>query len=274
MILDTRCLHFAYNGADVLREIDFQVQPGELLAILGPNGVGKTTLLKCINAMLTPIRGVVEVEGADVLRMRPTEIATRIGYVAQKQETARLTVFDAVLMGRTPHLRWRPSERDLRMVEATLHHLHLESHSLRRIDQLSGGELQKVCLGRALVQEPRLLLLDEPTSALDLKNQFEIMQLLRHVVDSHGMGAVMTMHDLNKAMRYADTVLMLKNGRVHSYGPTREVTATMIEAVYGLPVEIHRINGCPLVVPCAEQGCQTGARPGHDHHQHTIKEDP
>ena len=145
--------------------------------------------------------------------------------------------------------------------------IHLEG---QRIDQLSGGELQKVCLARALVQEPRLLLLDEPTSALDLKNQFEIMQLLRHVVDSHGMGAVMTMHDLNRAMRYADTVLMLKDGRVHSYGPTRAVTAAMIEAVYGLPVEIHRINGCPLVVPRAEQHHDG---PDHDHH-HQPEETP
>lgn len=265
MILDASRLHFAYNGADLLHAIDFQVRPGELVAILGPNGVGKTTLLKCLNAMLTPRSGVVTVEGADVLRLRPAEIATRIGYVAQKQETARLTVFDAVLMGRTPHLRFRPAERDLRMVEATLRHLRLEALGLRRIDQLSGGELQKVCLARALVQEPRLLLLDEPTSALDLKNQFEIMQLLRHVVDSHGMGAVMTMHDLNRAMRYADTVLMLKDGRVHSYGPTGTVTAAMIEAVYGLPVEIHRINGCPLVVPRAEQYHHD--RPDHDHHQ-------
>ena len=270
MILDASRLHFAYNGADLLRDIDFQVRPGELVAILGPNGVGKTTLLKCLNAMLTPRSGVVTVEGADVLRLRPAEIATRIGYVAQKHETARLTVFDAVLMGRTPHLRWRPGERDLCMVEATLRHLRRETLGLRRIDQLSGGELQKVCLARALVQEPRLLLLDEPTSALDLKNQFEIMQLLRHVVDSHGMGAVMTMHDLNRAMRYADTVLMLKDGRVHSYGPTRAVTAAMIEAVYGLPVEIHRINGCPLVVPRAEQHHDG---PDHDHH-HQPEETP
>ena len=114
------------------------------------------------------------------------------------------------------------------------------------------------------------MLLDEPTSALDLKNQFEIMQLLRHVVDSHGMGAVMTMHDLNRAMRYADTVLMLKDGRVHSYGPTRAVTAAMIEAVYGLPVEIHRINGCPLVVPRAEHHHDG---PDHDHH-HQTEETP
>ena len=252
MILDTRHLHFAYNGTDILKSIDFQVARGELLAILGPNGVGKTTLLKCINTIHRPRDGAVLVEGLDVLRMRPNDIATRVGYVAQKSETARLTVFDAVLMGRKPHIRWRTAPRDLQIVEAALRHLHLESKTLRRIDQLSGGELQKVCIARALVHEPRLLLLDEPTSALDLKNQIEIMRLLRRVVDEHGIGAVMTMHDLNKAMRYADTVLMLKDGEIHSYGPTRQITADMIETVYGLAVEIHHINGYPLVIPREE----------------------
>jgi iron complex transport system ATP-binding protein len=249
MILDTQRLRFAYNGTDILKNIDFQVAPGELLAILGPNGVGKTTLLKCINTIHRPHDGAILVEGTDVLRMRPNDIATRVGYVAQRSEPARLTVFDAVLMGRKPHIRWRTADRDLQIVDAALRHLHLEGKTLRRIDQLSGGELQKVCIARALVQEPRLLLLDEPTSALDLKNQIEIMRLIRRVVDEHGIGAVMTMHDLNKAMRYADTVLMLKGGEIHSYGPTSRVTAAMIETVYGLAVEIHHINGYPLVIP-------------------------
>lgn len=249
MIVDIRHLDFSYRELGILEEINFNVQPGELLAILGPNGVGKTTLLKCLNGMHRATAGAVMVEGIDVLKMRPMEIATKIGYVSQKSEQARLTIFDAVLMGRKPHIKWRPSNRDLEIVEATIRHLHLQEMSLRFIDQLSGGELQKVCIARALVQEPRLLLLDEPTSALDLKNQFEIMRLLRHVVDEHGIGAVMTMHDLNKAMRYADSVLMLKDGKVFSHLNTSGVTEKMIEAVYGLPVEIHNINGHPTVVP-------------------------
>jgi iron complex transport system ATP-binding protein len=249
MIVDTRHLHFAYRESAILEEIDFQVRPGELLAILGPNGVGKTTLLKCLNGMHRASAGAVMVEGMDVLHMQPIDIATRIGYVAQKSETARLTVFDAVLMGRKPHIRWRTSDRDLEIVEAAIRHLNLEGKSLRFIDQLSGGELQKVCIARALVQEPKLLLLDEPTSALDLKNQIDIMRLLRRVVDEHGIGAVMTMHDLNKAMRYSDSVLMLKDGKVFSHLKTSRVTAAMIESVYGLAVEIHNINGHPLVVP-------------------------
>ncbi len=261
MIVHTRGLHFAYNGVDILSDIDFQVKPGELLAILGPNGVGKTSLLKCLNGIHRPRAGTVLVEDLDILAMSPHEVATRIGYVAQKGETSRLTVFDAVLMGRKPHIRWRTSENDLRVVDAALHHLQLGAMALRYIDQLSGGELQKVCIARALVQEPRLLLLDEPTSALDLKNQIEIMRLLRRVIDQHRIGAIMTMHDLNKAMHYADSILMLKDGRIHSLGATSQVTAEMIEAVYGLAVEIHQINGYPLVVPIEAKQADTTYRP-------------
>jgi len=114
---------------------------------------------------------------------------------------------------------------------------------------MSGGELQKVAIARALVQEPKLLLFDEPTSNLDLKNQVEILSLIRQVVRQHEVAAVMTMHDLNKALRYADTYLFLKEGTIFAAGTVAEVTAEMVEAVYGVPVEIHRYKGNILVVP-------------------------
>jgi iron complex transport system ATP-binding protein len=222
---------------------------GELLAILGPNGVGKTTLLKCINAIHRPQSGVVLVENRDVLTMRPEEIAADIGYVAQRCETTRLTVFDAVLMGRKPHIRWRVGTTDLKIVESALQQLCLSHLSLRHIDCLSSGELQKVAVARALVQEPKLLLLDEPTSALDMKSQVDILNHLRHVVAEHEIGALMTMHDLNTALRYSDKVLFLKNGRIHFIGCPSEVTPQIVEEVYELPVYIHVVQGHLMVVP-------------------------
>ena len=242
-------LSFRYNGRDVLRDIGFSVRPGEILAILGPNGVGKTTLLKCINRIHRPSGGSVMVENLSVLRMKAREVAAMIGYVAQKSETARLTVFDAVLMGRKPHLRFAPGEYDLRIVESALAHLGLAGKNLCYIDQLSGGELQKVCIARALVQEPRLLLLDEPTSALDLKNQSEIMRLVRKITVEHQLGVVLTMHDLNTAFQYADTALLLKNGSVHACMPVSSIEACLIEEVYGIGVELHAINGRTVVLP-------------------------
>ncbi len=249
MILHIHALSFTYNSIPVLKNIEFEVNEGELLAILGPNGVGKTTLLKCINAIHRPTTGSVYVDGRDVLAMTGKEIALKIGYVAQKNEAARLTVFDAVLMGRKPRLKWKVEEEDLKIVDAALRGLRLEKLTLRYIDQLSGGELQQVCLARALVQEPRLLLLDEPTSSLDLRNQVAILAMLRHVAEDHRITAVMTMHDLNLAFRFAHKYLFLKTGTIYAAGSTADLDAGTVEEVYGLPVEVHHVNGRPLVVP-------------------------
>jgi iron complex transport system ATP-binding protein len=254
MILDVIGLEFRYNSRRILRDVRFALQAGELLAILGPNGVGKTTLLKCINANLRPAAGSVLVDGRDVLRMDSMEIARRVGYVAQRTEAARLTVFDAVLLGRRPHLGWRISEQDLHLTGAAIERLDLESLTMRHIDQLSGGELQKVAIARALVQEPRLLLLDEPTSSLDLRNQIDILKIIRQVVDQHKVAAAMTMHDLNKALRWADKFIFLKDGAVFAAGGSGQVTAEMVAAVYGVKVEIHLHRGYPWIIPLEQSG--------------------
>ena len=251
MILSVQDLDFTYGRESILNGVDFTLEGGELLAILGPNGVGKTTLLKCINAIHAPSTGAVMVEDRNVLKMRPHEIALSIGYVAQRNEPARLTVFDAVLMGRKPHVKWKVSDKDLEMVDSAIKRLNMTHLSLRYIDQLSGGELQKVAIARAMVQEPRLMLLDEPTSSLDLKSQVDILNMLKHIIAGHGLAAIMTMHDLNTALRYADKVLFLKNGRIHSTGPACQVTPDVVEEVYGLPVDIHTVQGRLMVVPAA-----------------------
>lgn len=249
MRLSVTDLSFSYRETPVLKDVSFTLNGGELLAILGPNGVGKSTLLKCINAIHRPQSGSIAINDRDILSLRPEEIAATIGYVAQRAETAKLTVFDAVLMGRKPHIRWFVSNSDLRIVESGLRQLHLSHLSLRHLDCLSGGELQKVSVARALVQEPDILLMDEPTSALDFRSQIEILNQLRHVVADHKIGALMTVHDINTALRYADKVLFLKNGHIHFTGSPREVTRQIVEEVYGLPVYIQDVHDYPTVVP-------------------------
>ncbi|MFV0420672.1 ABC transporter ATP-binding protein [Oleidesulfovibrio sp.] len=251
MTLDVQKLGFSYNERQVLHDVGFHIHAGELVAILGPNGVGKTTLLKCLNAIHKPSGGAVMVERRNLLTMTPHEIALKVGYVAQRSETARMTVFDAVLMGRKPHIRWNASERDLTITDTAIRRLGLEGLALRYVDQLSGGELQKVCIARAMVQEPQLLLLDEPTSSLDMRSQIEIMKMLRHVIDGHGIAAVMTMHDLNTALRYADRALFVKGGTVFAEVAVADVCSDVIEAVYGVSVTVHNLGGVPTVVPAA-----------------------
>jgi len=191
----------------------------------------------------------VYVNDKDVLTLSPMEVARQVGYVSQRSEPSRITAFDAVLMGRRPHLRWGVSRHDLETVDAALRRMGLESLSLRYIDKMSGGELQKVAIARALVQEPRLMLLDEPTSSLDLKNQVEILGIIRRVVSEHEVAAVMTMHDLNSALRYANKCIFLKNGQIFWAGSVQGVDASIIEAVYGLPVDVYRQGGRLLVAP-------------------------
>ena len=249
MILDVDGVAFTYRSAPVIQEITFGLRPHQILAILGPNGVGKTTLLKCMNAILRPKAGSIIVEDLDLLTADRMEIARRMGYVPQRSEAGRMTAFDAILLGRLPHIQWNVSEADLRTVEAAIRMLHLEDLSLRYIDEMSGGELQKVSIARALVQEPRVLLLDEPTSSLDLRNQIDILEIVRSVVAAHDVAAVMTMHDLNMALRYADRFILLKDGVIHAAGGPDVVTPETIEAVYGVPVTVERFNGYRFVVP-------------------------
>jgi iron complex transport system ATP-binding protein len=249
MILTVDNVSFQYKSTAVLDSICFQVPVHNVVAVLGPNGVGKTTLLRCMNAILRPKSGVVRINGENILNMGTMEIARRMGYVAQRAEAARTTVFDAILLGRRPHISWRASEHALRLTHAATDRLGLNALSLRYVTELSGGELQKVSIARALVQEPGILLLDEPTSSLDLKNQIEILKTIRQVAATHEVAAVMTMHNLNMALRYADQFIFLKAGRIFAAGGAETVTPEIIGEVYDVAVDITRHRGAPMVVP-------------------------
>lgn len=249
-MLAVRDMRVGYrNNRLVLSDLGFTIGRGQILSILGPNGVGKTTLLRCLNAMIRPWAGRVLVEDADIFQLKPAQIARRVGYVAQHNEAGRMTAFDAVLLGRIPHLRWRVAESDLAKVDAVLGQLGLRHLALRQLGEMSGGELQKVCIARALVQEPKVLLLDEPTSSLDLKNRLEILAGIRRVVREHGIIAVLTMHDLNLALRYTDRFLFLREGRVFAVGRPEQISAEMVAAVYGVNVDILSHQGRLLIVP-------------------------
>jgi iron complex transport system ATP-binding protein len=249
LILSVEELQFLYRNREVLTEIAFNIEEGEVVAILGPNGVGKTTLLKCLNRILHPKGGIVQIEGEDLFKLEMMEIARKIGYVPQRVEAGRLTAFDAVLLGRRPHIKWDIGKKDLKIVDAVFKLLSMEHLRLSYIDEMSGGELQKVAIARSLVQEPKVLLLDEPTSSLDLKNQVEILAIIRRIVLEHKIAAIMTMHDLNQALRYADRFILLKGGKIHSCGGAEVITCKAIEDVYGLPVVIGEIAGMRCVVP-------------------------
>lgn len=249
MILSVEGLAFKYPSRSVIKNINFSISKGDFLAVLGINGAGKSTLLKCINRVLKPHAGTVYINDNEAFKLNRRELAKRIGYVAQRNESIRSTVFDAVLLGRRPYIQWEASQNDLEIAHEALKALELEEYALRYLNELSGGEQQKVVIARALAQKPELLLLDEPTSSLDLKNQLEVAKIIKKVVKEQQMAAVVTMHDLNLAIRFADKFLLLKNGEIFAAGGIEVMTPENIESVYSVPVRIKKIENVPVVIP-------------------------
>ncbi|MCS7130987.1 MAG: ABC transporter ATP-binding protein [Archaeoglobaceae archaeon] len=209
---------------------------------------GKTALLKCLNGILKP-KGAIYVEKMDMKKLEPSEIAKKFGYVPQRGEINFLTVFDAILLGRKPYLRWDVSEKDIKIVEETIKMLKIEHLAIRKLNELSGGELQLVLIARAFAQQPKYLLLDEPTNNLDIRNQIEVMRLIKRAVEEKGISALVTMHDINLALNYAEKILLLKNGKIFAFGSRDVINSEILNAVYGIKAEILRYDGRILVVP-------------------------
>jgi iron complex transport system ATP-binding protein len=248
MMLSVAGVHFQYPSRPVLRGVSFELPAGQILGVLGVNGAGKSTLLKCLNKILRPEKGNVLLGGEDLLKMSGNEVARMLGYVPQKYGEERLTVYDTVLLGRKPHIRWAAAETDFQAVERVLQIMRLEDYAMRPIHELSGGEMQKVIIARALAQEPRVLLLDEPISSLDLKNQLEVMELICRVVEDQGLSAILAIHDINLALRFADRLLFLKEGKVYAFSEPRAVTPAVIREVYGVDVILQEVQGYPVVI--------------------------
>jgi len=249
MMLKVDGVEFSYDSVAILKEVEFEVERGEVVAILGPNGAGKSTLLKCISGILKPKKGLVMVENLPLKSLGPQELAKRLGYVAQINVGNFMTVFDAVLLGRKPYIGWGAGEKDIKLVEEALKLVGLEKLSLRRTNELSGGELQRVMLARALVQEPRILLLDEPTNNLDLKNQLEVMKLVSEITHQRGIASIVVMHDINLSLRYADKFLVMKEGVIYAEGGKEVIEPQLVREVYGIEALVENIKGFPTVIP-------------------------
>lgn len=249
MKLQVEGLSFAFPGRPVLNGIDFAIEAGEFVAVLGTNGTGKTTLLKCVNRILKPTKGGVWLDALAVDEMKAKTLAQKMGYVEQQRQGTRTTVFNAVLLGRKPYLEWDVRKEDLAIANAALDRLGLQDYAMRYLDELSGGELQKVVIARALAQQPNVLLMDEPTSSLDLKNQLEVLRLVHQVTREEGIAALVTMHDLNLALRFADRFLLMKDDAIYAAGDASVLTEETIETVYDVSVSIAMHDGFRFVLP-------------------------
>lgn len=250
MRLKVTNLRYGYSQArEVVKGVSFAAQAGECLAVLGVNGVGKTTMLKCINRIIRPTEGEVLVDDVPVNKLSGRALAQQIGYVPQGCEFADSSVFDAVLLGRKPFIQWDVTKHDLEIVQQVLALLSLEEYANRNVNALSGGERQKVSIARALAQQAPVLLFDEPTSNLDMKNQLEVLDITRQVVRQQGLTAVVILHDLNLALRFADKFLVMKDGAVYAFGDRTVVNPQTIQEVYGVPAQVVEFQGRPVVIP-------------------------
>ncbi|HCX65792.1 MAG TPA: iron ABC transporter ATP-binding protein [Eubacteriaceae bacterium] len=249
-MINVENLAFSYNKeSQIFKDISFHGMKGLCTAVLGNNGAGKSTLVKCLNRILDPQEGQVHVNGKNIQRIGRKDIAKAIAYVAQRNPMDQVTVFDAVLLGRKPYIKFEPVEEDYEIVKSVIRRMGLKDYELRHVDELSGGELQKVMLARALVQQPEVLLLDEPTSSLDLCNQYEVLECIKEIAKSEDICVLIVIHDLNLALRYCDRFLFLKDQNVLSYGDKTIVTEKILKEVYKMQVAVENVRGVPVIIP-------------------------
>lgn len=259
MSLSVVHLGFSYGEHVVLRDISFELQAGEVLSVLGPNGVGKSTLFRCVLNFLKDYTGQVMVDSVDVRTLPQRELARKIAYIPQiHRPTFGYSVLDTVLMGTARQLNAfsLPKEAQVKQAYAALERIGVAHLSARDFSQLSGGEQQMVLIARALSQQADLLIMDEPTSALDYGNQLRLMAQIRKLADE-GYGVLVSTHNPQHALSFADRILALDHGGIAALGLPREVlTAPLMEQLYGVKVEFVETGAGPVLLPCTEGGAQ------------------
>ncbi|MCH3978238.1 MAG: ABC transporter ATP-binding protein [Candidatus Methanomethylophilus sp.] len=240
MKLEAEGIAQGYGPHCVIKDVGFTAESGELLTILGPNGCGKSTLIKTLCGVIPPKAGTVTVDGRDILAMDPKEMAKLVAYVPQTIGTAgHSTVYDLVLIGRRPYVEWSYTHEDLEIAAQAMIDMNVNAYSGINIENLSGGQRQRAFIARALAQRPSFYVFDEPTSSFDLRNQQDTMRIMKKLTRERESCLVVALHDLNLAIRYSDKVMVLHNGSVYDIGkPEDVITPKMIMDVYGVSAEI------------------------------------
>ena len=227
-----------YDGRLVLRQLDLDIERGEIVALVGPNGSGKSTILRTLARVLKPRAGAVLLDGKAISSLSTRDVARELALLPQGPALANdMAVEELVWMGRSPHqgMLGLPTARDREAVEWAIDETGVGPLRKRGVATLSGGERQRVWIAMALAQQPQVLLLDEPTTFLDLSHQLEVLDLVRYLNREHGITVVMVLHDLNQAARYAGRILVVDDGCIHCEGTPAEVlTPQTLRDVFGV----------------------------------------
>lgn len=243
-MLEIRNLVFGYDRQNpVLKGVDLELEEGKVGILMGRNGAGKTTLFKIITGVLKPDAGKILFDGRDLLQMSRRERAGIVAYVPQQIDFGALTVYQTVLAGRVSYYDIRPSKADLEVVENVLAEMDLQDVSCRNVQELSGGERQKVAIARALAQQPRVLVFDEPTGNLDIANELLIINEAKKIAHERGITVFSSIHDLNQAMYFGDRFFFMKDGRIRCSGGPEVFEENIVRDIYGVFAKIVENDG-------------------------------
>ncbi len=244
-------LSYGYgSGPKILHDVSAEFESSNLVCIIGPNGVGKSTFVKCLNRLLVPNTGKVLLDDVDLSTLGRRDIAVRIGYVPPtSRDMFSVPVMDAIMIGRHNLQGWKNTKEDLDRTYAILKLLDIEDLAMRDFNSLSSGQHQKVAIARGLAMETPVLILDEPTSNLDVRHQVYITEMLRGIAKETDKLIIMISHDLNIAAKYADTVVVMSGGTIYASGsPSKVITKDMVRDVYGVDCEIVSNKSSPYVM--------------------------
>lgn len=251
-IMEIKNCSFAYEDNDIFEDINFSITPGDIFCILGANGTGKTTMIKCLTGLMNPNSGEILVDGKNMKSFSPSDLAKKIGYIPQiHNSTFPFTVLDVVLMGRSPHLDMfeSPSEKDYKIALEAIESMNIGYIKDKAYTEISGGEQQLVFIARVLAQEPSILILDEPTSHLDFGNQIRTLNIIKKL-SSRGLAVIMSSHFPDHAFISATKVALMNEKKFIAIGkPEDVITQDNMKKIYGVNVKILDIGGRMACVP-------------------------
>jgi len=244
--IEVNGVSFSYGAHDVLHEVSFTAEYGEFLSVLGPNGVGKSTLFRCMLGLHQPSAGQITIGGVPVAQMTAQQLARSIAYIPQSHNPVfNFSVYDMVMMGTTSQVGHfsSPGKKQAQLVMDALSRLGIAHLADRGYGSISGGERQMVLIARALAQQARVLVMDEPSANLDFGNRLRVMRTVRELA-AEGYAVIQSTHDPEQAYMYSDKILALQKGRVLAFGtPQETVSAELISALYGVDVEVCSLRG-------------------------------